>query len=243
MLAADGKNFLIEVIVCTVNDAEQAESGGADRLEVVQELAQGGLSPKLELVEEILQRVSISVRVMIRPRNCFFGFRLSEIEQMRAQVTRLSASGVEGVVVGILNEKGDIDFRALEKILANKNTLKVTFHRAFDYVKDPRKSLLDIIRFGGIDRILTSGEFSGAKDRFEGLATLNTLAAGQITIIAGGGLRRNNIVQIAQKTGIHEFHFGRAVRAPATVDGIVCAQKVRNIKETLQKAFWSNPYE
>ena len=63
---ADMKRPLLEVIVQTLADAREAARGGADRLEVVRALEDGGLTPPLALVQEIAAEVSLPLRVMVR---------------------------------------------------------------------------------------------------------------------------------------------------------------------------------
>src|SRR5262245_44731088 len=58
--------MLLEVIVQSLDDARAALAGGADRLEVVRAIEDGGLTPPIELVHEIAAHVGLPLRVMVR---------------------------------------------------------------------------------------------------------------------------------------------------------------------------------
>src|ERR1051326_4745406 len=57
---------VLEVIVCCVADAVEAQKGGASRLEVVRDLDRGGLTPSIQLVQAIKDAVDLPLRVMVR---------------------------------------------------------------------------------------------------------------------------------------------------------------------------------
>ena len=61
----------VEVIAQSVADAVAAEAGGADRLELVRDLDQDGLTPPPELVRAVVAAVRIPVYAMLRPWNRF----------------------------------------------------------------------------------------------------------------------------------------------------------------------------
>jgi copper homeostasis protein len=154
--------ILLEVIACSVEDARNAEAGGADRLEVVRGLDNEGLSPGVELVRSIRRAVSIPLHVMIRPRNAFLGFSAKEIDSMQDELLAYKQLGVDGVVVGFLTRERGIDFKTLKTVLKEAQPLSITLHRAFDHVKDHRRALPDVIGRNVVHRILTSGAASSA---------------------------------------------------------------------------------
>ena len=133
-------DLLLEVIACTVEDAIQAEQGGADRLEIVSHLEIGGLTPPLSMVREILKAVSIPVRVMLRGNGGFETGSQKEISDLCDVAGELSALHVDGIVVGFLRD-GKIDVEAISQILASAPELPATFHHAFDASDDRLQSI------------------------------------------------------------------------------------------------------
>ena len=128
--------MLLEVIACSVNDALEAERGGAGRLEVVRELGKGGLTPTLELVEEIANVVRIPVRVMIREREGYTAGGAEAVEQLARLAAGCATLGVDGIVMGFLRDSR-IDEATMKSVLAAATPARVTFHHAFDDLPDP----------------------------------------------------------------------------------------------------------
>ncbi|RME00191.1 MAG: hypothetical protein D6814_04045 [Calditrichaeota bacterium] len=225
---------MLEIIATSVEDAVNAEKGGAGRLEIVRDLSQDGLTPDLELVKQIYETVNLPVRVMIRPRDSFTGFSQHEIEQMRAQVKLLSGIGIDGIVIGFLTPEGEPDEARLKYVLGPQKKIGVTFHRAFDQVTDPIRAMRQFTSHGLVDRVLTSGLASSAMQGWKRLAALRGLQNKHLKIIAAGGINADNIALLARRTGIKEFHVGRGCRIPPTEAGIVNVEKVRNIVRALE---------
>ena len=221
--------MLLEVIACSVNDALEAERGGAGRLEVVRELGKGGLTPALELVEEITKVVSIPVRVMIREREGYFARGAEAVEQLARLAGGCAALGVDGVVLGFLRE-GRIDDAAMTAVLAAATPARVTFHHAFDDIPDPIGTMQTLRRWPQIDRILTSGGPGDWEIRAERMVEWTTVAAPSIHLLAGGGVSPAAL-RILAKAGVAEAHTGRAARMPPTAQGAVCSRRVAELVE------------
>ncbi|MHB8581618.1 MAG: copper homeostasis protein CutC [Ignavibacteriaceae bacterium] len=203
---------MLEVIVTNVDDALNAEKGGANRLEIVREPNQEGLTPSIEIVKRIRDSVWIPMRVMVRDKNTFTDFKFVELKEMSRFINQLSKIDVQGVVVGFLTNEKKINFDAIETVLEYKNNLEVTFHRAIDDSVDIIDSIKELIKSKLFDRILTSG---GAKTAYEGIKTLkklNSLSSDRIKVIAGGSISAGNIRAIKKETGVTEYHVGRSVR-------------------------------
>jgi copper homeostasis protein len=121
--------MLLEVIACSVRDAIEAQRGGAGRLELVRALGRGGLTPSLDLVEDVLRTVTIPVRVMIRESDGYLAGTAAEIDRLAHLAERSASLGANGVVVGFLR-RGKLDDDALDEVLAASNGVGATFHRA-----------------------------------------------------------------------------------------------------------------
>jgi copper homeostasis protein len=155
--------------------------------------------------------IEIGVYVMIRPRGGDFVYSDDEIAIMRDDITLASQSGVEGVVFGLLTPLGDIDVERTRPLVELARPMEVTFHRAIDMTRDVVASLEDVIATGA-DRVLTSGGEPTAVQGAQRIRAMVNAARGRIAIMAGGGIRPENVLQISQATGAVEFH--SALRSP-----------------------------
>ncbi|MFD3313462.1 copper homeostasis protein CutC [Streptomyces sp. NPDC058694] len=222
---------VLEVIALGVEDAVAAEAGGADRLELVTDMAADGLTPPVGTFAEIRAAVGISLRVMLRLAD---GFEAGDVRELRRAARELRAAGADEFVLGFLDETGDPDLPALEAVLAELDGCRWTFHRAIDRAADRdalRKSLADL---PGLDAYLTAGSATGVD---EGLATLLAEAARrgepgyEPRLLIGGGLRLDHVPRL-RAAGVDAFHIGGAAR-PGGWDVPVSAEAVRGWRAAL----------
>lgn len=232
---------LLEVIVCSVANAVEAERGGAGRVEIVRDLQQGGLTPSLELVREIKRATELPVRVMLRESPSYRTNGPDEVRQLCRAAEAFASLDVDGFVLGFLND-GEIDVELTQRVLACAPHTRATFHHAFEDAKDKLRALTEIKRLPQVDRILSSGGTDHLVSRVHRLAAYNHAAAPELTILAGGGIDSKAIVEIRRATRIREFHVGRAARLNFQVDGAVQAslvsdlvQKVLSTRDGCQK--------
>ncbi|KAA0923116.1 copper homeostasis protein CutC, partial [Streptomyces apricus] len=159
------KRAVLEVIALDVEDAVAAEAGGADRLELVTDMAADGLTPPVAAFAGIRAAVGIPLRVMIRLAD---GFDAGDVRALARAARELRAAGAEEFVLGFLDAAGDPDLPALEAVLAELDGCRWTFHRAIDRAADRdalRKRIGDL---PGLDTYLTAGAAGGVD---EGLPT------------------------------------------------------------------------
>lgn len=209
---------MFEVIVVTPEEARIAEAGGADRLELVSALAEGGLTPGIGLVKHTVAAVRIPVNIMIRPHSRGFHYRDSEIEVMAEEIQAAREAGVNGVVFGVLDEQRRVHERHLERLLDCAEGMEVTFHRAIDAAEDPVSAAKGLSRYAGIRTILTSGG-PGPIEANTGVLAAMQEVADPIRIMVGGGLTLANVARVIQEGHPHDVHFGTAVRRGNRVDG------------------------
>ena len=189
----------------SVESALAAERGGARRLELCDALFDGGTTPSAGMIAACRDRVSIPVFVIIRPRGGGFVYSEPELDVMRRDIAAAGDLGADGVVIVVLRRDGGIDEQQTRSLVDAAGDLPVTFHRAFDFVPDPGEAMETIIS-AGITRILTSG---GAPTAREGVATLASLvrqAGDRLVVMAGGGVREENVKAIVDGSGVHEVH-------------------------------------
>jgi len=60
--------YLLEVCADSVKSAVEAQTGGADRIELCSALVIGGLSPSAAMFEQVKKNVDLPIRVLLRPR-------------------------------------------------------------------------------------------------------------------------------------------------------------------------------
>ena len=204
---------LLEVAANSVASACAAETGGAARIELCSALEVGGLTPSHAAIATTLERLRIPVHVLIRPRAGDFVFDDLECEVMRRDIETCKALGCAGVVLGVLTPEGDVDAARCRALVETARGMSVTFHRAFDYARDPFAALETVISLG-CDRLLTSGQ---AADALAGAPLIHDLieqSRGRVTIMPGGGITARNIAAVAQATGARELHASAKVRVP-----------------------------
>jgi copper homeostasis protein len=196
---------LVEAAVDTLNSALSARRAGASRIELCANLHDGGTTPSAGLMAAAVERAGIPVFALIRPRGGDFVYARAEIGLMLYDTVLAVALGVHGLATGALRADYTIDVDPLKSLVAVANGLPVTFHRAFDFTPDLPTALEQLIDCG-VKRVLTSG---GARTGLEGadtIARLVELAGDRITVVAGGGVREDNVREIIARAGVTEVH-------------------------------------
>ena len=196
---------LLESVVETVAAARAAERAGAGRLELCARLSDGGVTPPAGLITAVLERVSIPVFVMVRPRAGDFVYSDDELADALHDVAAARMRGAHGIVLGVLHEDGRVDVDRTRSLVDRADGLPVTFHRAFDATPDPSSALEDVIA-AGASRVLTSGGAPTAHDGLARLALLVRQAGDRLTVLAGGGVRAHNVRAIVAGSGVREVH-------------------------------------
>ena len=225
---------LLEVIAWSVADAIEAEQGGANRLEVVKDLGQGGLTPSWQLVEEIKRAVNLPLRVMLRKSTGFEVSGPDEIACLCDAAQRFASLDIDGFVLGFLKDR-EVDIELTQQVLACAPRVRATFHHAFEETKHKARALSDLRRLPQIDRVLSSGGPDELQLRIQRLDEYQKAAWPELKIIAGGGVNGDAIVKIGRETTIREFHVGRAARAQFRVEGGVQSSLVSSLVKRLKE--------
>ena len=210
------EDFKFEICANSVESCLAAQEGGADRVELCAGIPEGGTTPsygEIKIARKLL--TTTKLHVIIRPRGGDFLYTPLELERMEEDIRMCRSLGVDGVVIGCLTEEGEVDMEANRRLIqTTEGDMSVTFHRAFDRTANPMKAIEDIISLG-CNRILTSGQQPKAIDGIQLLAQLETIAHGRIQLLAGSGVNEDNIREIFNATGIHEYHFSARVNVPS----------------------------
>lgn len=199
------KTFSLEICPFNIEGAVSAQAGGADRIELCDNIMDGGTTPGPGTIKLARKLLEIDIFTMIRPRGGDFCYSENEFEVMKEDIIFAKNSGSDGVVFGILNPDGTIDIERNSILRELAYPMKVTIHRAFDMTEDSFKALEDIINFGA-DRILTSGREAKAEAGLELLAELVKKAGDRISIMPGAGVSLENTAKILEATGAKEIH-------------------------------------
>ena len=186
-------------------DALAAEKRGADRIELCDNLTEGGTTQSYGTIKMALERLNIPVFPIIRPRGGDFFYSAEELEIMREDVLMCKSLGAKGVVLGMLTEEKKIDISLVKEFVALAHPMEVTFHKAVDEVSDPVEAV-DILAEAGIKRILTSGTKATALEGTEILKKMIKRAEGKITIVVAGGVTAENFDEVFRKTMSSEYH-------------------------------------
>ncbi len=197
--------FKLEICVDTVESAIAAQEAGADRVELCDNLTEGGTTPGPGTIASARSNLTIAINVIIRPRGGDFLYTDLEYDIMRRDIEYCGELGIDGIVLGMLRSNGEIDIERTARLIELAQPMSATFHRAFDMCPDPMKGLEDVIN-AGADRLLTSGQKDKAADGIELISELVKKAGNRIIIMPGSGINNSNISMIARTSGAGEFH-------------------------------------
>jgi copper homeostasis protein len=195
----------LELCAASLEALQLAKTYAFTRIELCQNLEQGGLTPSAGLIETALA-LGLRTHVLIRPRAGGFHYNAAEMELIKRDIAFCAHMGVQGVVVGLLQANFEIDKAQLQELLQMAPQLDWTFHRAFDESVDWKRSL-DILIALGFKRVLTSGFASNVEQGTPILAQMSKYANGRIEIMAGGGVNAGNIHKLAQIEQLAAIHF------------------------------------
>lgn len=225
----------LEVIATNVADAVQAQEHGADRIELIADMSVGGLTPAVSTVQDVVHAVDIPVNVMVRPHNQSFVYTEADVHAMLDSVAQLNVIQPNGMVLGVLTPAGRIDEPLLKKLLgAVDNHIEVTYHKAFDEIKDQHTALEVLARFPRITKVLTSGGAVQAPEAAEHIQSLVQHAKQSgLSILAGGGLTPDSLARFMKATGVSDVHFGTAVRVNGSAAEPIDGERMRKIKHII----------
>jgi copper homeostasis protein len=204
---------VLEIAANSLGSALAAQEGGADRVELCDNLGEGGTTPSYGTIAVARDRLRIPIYVLIRPRTGDFCYDAAELEVMLRDIELCVRLGCDGVVIGALDTEGDVDETTCRELVAAAGSLGTTFHRAFDAARDQARALDSIIALG-CERVLTSGGEVDALTGAERIAGFVRQAGSRLKVMAGAGIDAGNIHEVAARSKAHEFHgSGRAIRS------------------------------
>lgn len=195
----------LEICCASYTSALAAQSGGADRIELCMGLELDGLTPSPGLLRKTRQSLSIPVFVLIRPRAGNFCYSEDEMEVMLEDIAQSKTLGADGIVCGALHPDGRLHYEQTARLVAAAHPLPFTFHRAFDVCTAPLEAIDQLVSLG-VSRILTSGGAPNALAGAEALRRYIEYAGDRLRIMAGGGIRPDNLSLLLQTAPLQEVH-------------------------------------
>ena len=195
----------VEVCLDSADSAVAAQAGGAARVELCDNLLEGGTTPSLGSIRATRKAIDIDLHVMIRPRGGDFCYTPLEVEAMMADIEVARAEGAQGVVFGMLTPNGEVDRELTSRLVERAGELSVTFHRAFDMTRDPFAALETLVGLG-VQRILTSGQEPTVLEGLDLITELVERAGERIIILPGCGITPRNVRRIVTAAKPREIH-------------------------------------
>lgn len=224
---------MVQLEVCAngVNSALIAQEGGAYRVELCDNLLEGGTTPSYGQITLARKLLNIKLYPIIRPRGGNFDYSDLEFEVMKADVQSCKALGCDGVVFGMLTADGKVDVERCKALLEIAHPMPATFHRAFDDAADLFDSLEDLISLG-FERVLTSGGAATAVDGTDVLKRLIEAASNRIEVMPGAGITPENVASLVNMTNARAVHGSFSADVPFRLTELV---KVKTVVTTLSK--------
>ena len=204
--------MVIEIIATTLKEAIDIENSGADRIELVTGILEGGLTPSIALIQEVCNTVKIPVNIMVRPHSKSFCYDENDLKIIYKDIEYIKNTKANGIVFGALNSDKTINFESLSNVIKIKGNLELTFHRAIDETINIEEEFNKLIKYD-IDTILTSAGKPKVIDNIPLINKFVTAAkSNNVRILAGSGIYPSNILDFIDKTIVEEIHMGSGVK-------------------------------
>jgi copper homeostasis protein len=200
---------IFEACVGNYNEAVLAVQKGADRIELCDNLLEGGTTPSYGTIKKTIEKLDIPVMVIIRPRGGNFIYTEAEVDIMKYDIQMCKKLGAYGVVIGVISD-GKVDKKIIKELVDLAKPMSITFHMAFDEIEDKNTAIDELIELG-IDRILTKGGNQDAMSGKDSLKSLVEYAKGRISIMPGKGVNKENRQFLLEYTGTDEIHGSKVI--------------------------------
>lgn len=186
-------------------EALEAQELGAERVELCDNLTEGGTTPSYGTIKMVVKKLNIPAFVIIRPRGGDFYYTPEEIEIMKEDIKICKELGVKGVVIGALNRDNTINYDAIKEMIDLAKPMSITFHKAIDELENPVTEVKKLANLG-VNRILTSGTKETALEGKNILREMIKEAGEDIIIIVAGKVTKDNLNEISNLIPTKEYH-------------------------------------
>lgn len=211
-VSEEGKyaGVFIEACVTSLEQSINAAENGANRLELCIDIEVDGLTPPLSMVHQVCKAVEIQVRILVRPRSGNFVYTKSEYEYYLKEISAISLTSVEGIVIGALTESGLPDLHFLAEAKKCANNKKICFHKAIDVSQDILQATQLLVDSGLVDAILSSGGQASAVKGLPMLTKMREICKNNVELVAAGKIVPSNLEQIHDHLLLTAYH-GRGI--------------------------------
>ncbi|SEO54135.1 copper homeostasis protein CutC [Paenibacillus sp. OV219] len=233
--------MLLEVIALTEEDAMTASRFGADRIELVSVIEEGGLTPDASVISQVAAVCTIPMHIMIRPHSRSFQYSEADLADMIRSIEEIRAMQLPKLgafVLGVLNADQTVDEEQLKALLEAAGDVPVTFHRAFDEVRDQAEALDTLMRYPQVRTVLTSGGVPNVLHATEQIAKLvrQVQAKGSaLEILAGSGLTVEAVSEFVEATPVRAVHFGSGVRENGSSTAPIDSARLSDLRAILNQ--------
>lgn len=186
-------------------EALEAQELGAERVELCDNLSEGGTTPSYGTIKMVVEKLNIPAFVIIRPRGGDFYYTPEEIEIMKEDIKICKELGVKGVVIGALNRDNTINYDAIKDMIDLAKPMSITFHKAIDELENPVTEVKKLANLG-VNRILTSGTKETALEGKNILREMIKEAGEDTIIIVAGKVTKDNLNEISNLIPAKEYH-------------------------------------
>lgn len=207
----------LEICANSFTSALAAQNGGAHRVELCENMAEGGTTPSYAQIKLCKEKLNIEVWPIIRPRGGDFLYSELEFNLMKEDIKICKSLNCDGIVLGILKHNGEIDAIRCAELIELARPMPVAFHRAFDMSNNLSEALEDLINLRVV-RVLTSGAANTALAGVEVIKNLVNQAQNRIEIMPGAGINPKNINQILSITGATNIHSSARVNVESKME-------------------------
>lgn len=222
----------IEIITLNKEDTLQAEKLGADRVELVSAMLEGGLTPSYGTIKNVLNSVSIPVQIMVRPHSYGFVYDQKDWETIKEDISAIKELGGNRIVFGAITDHGEVDEKLLNKVIEHAPNFDITFHRAFDQVSSQIEAYKILNKYKhNVKRILTSGgkdKAENATNELRELVELSQKLNGP-SILVGSGVSPDNIAHLHKQIGASQYHIGSGVRTDREMSKALSSEEMANV--------------
>ncbi|EOP53785.1 copper homeostasis protein cutC [Bacillus cereus VDM053] len=225
---------MLEIIATCLEDVKRIEKAGGNRIELISSYTEGGLTPSYAFIKKAVEAVQIPVHVMIRPHAKSFTYTEEEIEMMKEDIVVAQNLGATGVVLGVLNEQNEVDEEQLADLLSVVDGINVTYHRAIDDTENPVEAMKVLKKFNKVTHVLTSGGQGNVVDNIPVLTEMQKESEGNIQLVVGSGVTKENVKQLLDETGITQAHVGTAVREDKSCFSEIDLKLVQELVEIIK---------
>jgi len=236
------RNLLIEICCYSVESAIIAQSAGASRIELCDNIFEGGTTPSAGAIISARKKLDIPLNIIIRPRGGDFLYSDIEFDQMKIDIRIAKENNADGIVLGLLNADGSIDVNRTKELIGIARPMTVTFHRAFDMCKSPFIALEELIDLD-VERILTSGQNKSAIEGKKLISELVKEADNRIIIMPGSGINLNNFEELIRSTNAFEYHLSGKKSVPGNMEYHNPEINIGGFKEVSEYNVWVSDEE